>query len=144
MFRKFLYAPTFVLVAVAVSWSFAQSSPSDYEMATVAFDFRVKKAREGDFMKMLDVTKELSEWQPQGGDLPDGVELEKVDRIFGAMSLPDDIATFESMSAQEKLEVLPFDYVHSAEVCGCCNRQGHVCDDGGKSPIKLTSKARRI
>lgn len=108
MFRKFLFVPTFVLVTVAVSWSFAQSSPSDYEKATFAFDFRVKKAREGDFMKMLDVTKELGALQ-QGADLPEGVDMDKIDRVFGAMSLPDDLATFQTLSGEDKPEVLPFD-----------------------------------
>jgi hypothetical protein len=108
MFRKYLSASTFVLVAVAVCTSFAQSSPSDYQPATVAFDFRVKKAREGELMKMLDVANELGAWQ-QGADLPEGVDIEKVDRVFGAMSLPDDIETFQSMSGEEKPEVLPMD-----------------------------------
>ena len=59
-------------------------------------------------MKLLDVQKELSAMQ-ESGQLPDEIDLTKVDSVFGAMSLPDDVATIQKMNgAQERID-LPFD-----------------------------------
>ncbi len=97
MTKRIAVAITFLLVAVVTSWSFAQSSPSDLERATVAFDLQMGKMRNGELMKMLDVEKELAAAQ-ESGQLPGEIDLTKVERVFGAMTLPDDLATFQEMS----------------------------------------------
>lgn len=106
MRKRIAGAITCLLVAVVASWSFAQSS--EMEEATVAFDLQVGKMRNGELMKLLDLEKELSGMQ-QSGQIPDEVDLTKVERIFGAMSLPDDVATFQEMSQPEGKIALPFD-----------------------------------
>lgn len=73
--------------------SLAQSDLADSDRATVLFDLRLGKMRDGDFMaSMADKMAEVEEMIPAGE-----FDIKSLDRIFGAMTLPDDMAGFEAM-----------------------------------------------
>lgn len=86
-----LFAATSLL---SLNTAQAQSDLADEDRATVLFDIRMGKMRDGKFMKSIqDQVDELRDSMPT----PDELDPEKMDRIFGAMTLPDSVSEMEEM-----------------------------------------------
>lgn len=79
----------------------AQSDLADEDRATVLFDVRMGKMRDGDFMQGL--KDQFEELQDNMGAQSD-FDPEKVERIFGAASLPDSMEEFNEPDPPESVQ----------------------------------------
>lgn len=103
---------TIIAMAIAVAQlmaiqpAVAQTSPSENQKATVLFDLRIDKMRQGELAQSLDVDDQDLEAlsQASGG----GMDITKVNRIFGVVSLPNSVQ--ELMAAQDPTADLPLDF----------------------------------
>lgn len=78
----------------------AQSDLADEDRATVLFDIRMGKMRDGEFMQGLE--DQLSDLQDMAAQAD--FDPEKVERIFGAACLPDSMEEFNQPEPPESLQ----------------------------------------
>ena len=83
--------------------SFAQSN---LEKATVVFDIRLNMMRSGKTMKSLGIDGKMLKDMTNAND--ETFDIAQIDRIFGAMTLPNSIAGFQAM--QDSSQDLPIDF----------------------------------
>lgn len=104
LFHPLMIAVLFLVTPFgALNVAHGQSDLADEDRATLLFDIRMGQMRDGDFMKsMKEKIDEMKEMMPT----PEEVDLEKLDRIFGAMSMPDSLEDFQEVqfSRPEGLE----------------------------------------
>ncbi len=101
-----------VTLALAVGFCFciaidlcAQSPIADDQKATVVFDLRLKKIRDGEFVSSIDLDKLLNETPL--AMFVSGVPIQETDRIFGAFNLPASIEEASVFAGNAPPEVLP-------------------------------------
>lgn len=78
----------------------AQSDLADEDRATILFDIRMGKMRDGEFMQGLE--DKLMELQDMAAD--SDFDPEKVERIFGAACLPDSLEEFNQPEPPESVQ----------------------------------------
>ena len=100
-----LLALTCVIAAsmLAPQTSFAQS---DLKKSTVVFDLRLNMMRNGKTMKGLGIDGEMLKKMTNANN--DVFDIAEVDRIFGAMTMPESVQGFAAM--QNSSEDLPIDF----------------------------------
>ncbi len=90
------------LVACVTAYpALGQSLPKD-KQAEVVFDLRLNKLRTSPLMQS--VQDQILAMQAQTG-MSDDIDIATVDRIFGAMSLPDSVADFAAMETEKELKL---------------------------------------
>ncbi len=97
------------LVAPAVH---AQTDLTENQKAVIAFDFRVNKILENSLMQNQQA-KDAFVDAPM--ELPGGISLEQVKRVFGAVSLPDNVAQLAAMQQPGSLPMELFVRIQFAD-----------------------------
>lgn len=106
MVRSILLSLLLLFLTAPLNEATAQSPPQ-FEEATIAFDVRMSKARSGEFMKNLGMEEQLKALSQNASS---DIDFEKLERVYGAMTLPDDLATFMEMTNSPSApETLPMD-----------------------------------
>ncbi len=78
----------------------AQADLTDEDRATILFDVRLSRMRDGEFMKGLE---DLVDGLPNISDQI-GIDLNSVERVFGAASLPESIEEFSEQEIPESVQ----------------------------------------
>jgi hypothetical protein len=84
----------------------AQSDLAEANKATVLFDFRVNMIRDGKFIKSIGITEEDQKNLQESSD--NDIDITAVERVFGAMTLPESVQDFAMM--QDPSNDLPLDF----------------------------------
>ena len=102
--KLFCIALAMCLGLSAFSEIYAQSIPED-QKATVVFDLRIKRMRDGELMSGPAFAGMMDDPAALGGMAPSDV-----DRVFGAVALPDNAAAFAVFQQQEAPEIMPMSF----------------------------------
>ena len=95
----------FLLLSAVCAPALAQTGTlEEKQKAVVVFDIRMDSIRNSELAKKLKLTEKLTEMHAQSGD--DGPSPASMDRIFGAMSAPENMQ--EAMGIQ--MGQMPFDF----------------------------------
>lgn len=90
----------FLVMGALCSLVQAQSASLDEKQkAVLVFDVRLSKMHQGELGKTLALDEKLSDWHAQNGD--DGPDPSKLERVFGAMSAPEDMASAMTLQMGE-------------------------------------------
>jgi hypothetical protein len=95
----------FLLLSAVCAPAMAQTDTlEEKQKAVVVFDIRMDSIRSSELAKKLKLTEKLSEMRTQSGD--DGPDPSTMDRIFGAMSAPENMESAMAIQMGE----MPFDF----------------------------------
>ncbi len=94
-----------ILAFVAAAPLSGQSVPLE-QQAEIAIQVQMSRLRSSKLYEML--KSNIDQVQSQA-DLPDNVDIEKVDTIFAAIALPEDVASFAAMEQVESGGDLPME-----------------------------------
>ena len=98
----------FLLLSAVCAPVIAQTTPlEEMQKAVVVFDIRLDTIRGSALAQELKLTEKLSAMRAQSGH--DGLDLTKIDRIFGAMSAPENMESAMALQANQ-IEDLPVDF----------------------------------
>ena len=106
MHRKFPVALAAIVACLfLVSPTLAQSAPNQ-DSAELAFDLRMDQLRETPLYGM--VSQAVDQMKSQG-EMPDEIDFDKVNRVWGAIQFPETVEEMEAMDGLSPGDALPMD-----------------------------------